>query len=296
MKRTKILSLSLLALLGSCAESDNAIDELFDNTERGAVLRTISVNNPNFSISDLNSSFSVTLEAQDAEMGNLVESMDVYVSFTDKTPGKPDANDYSKDEVFVENVPVSEWGTSTLGLPQIDYAITFGDALSALSLTESEFAGGDEFDIRFALKLKDGRVFTNTDGNGNIFTGSYFRSPFSYRSPIVCPVTFDPPTEGVWTIDGQDSYGDGWNGGSLDVLLDGEQFLNFFVSEEQGDANSVTFTVPAGTTSIEFFYNGGSWDEEVTFQVTSANGNVVLDLGPTPPTGTSLIDYCNSDM
>ncbi|WP_224489035.1 hypothetical protein [Robertkochia flava] len=291
----KILSLSLLALLGSCVESDNAIDELFDNTERGAALRTLSVNNPDFSISDPSSVFSVTLEEQDYEMGDLLESVDVYVSFTDNTPGKPDDTDYSKPEAFVETVPASAFASSSQGLPSITYELSFGDALAAVGLTD-EFAGGDYFDIRFALNLTDGRTFTNTDGNGNIFTGSFFQSPFIYRSPIVCPATFDAPTPGTWTIDGQDSYGDGWNGASIDVLIDGEQFLNFLVSEEQGSSNSVTFEVPADATSIEIFYNSGAWDSEVTFQVTSANGNTVLDLGPSPSAGVSLIDYCNSDL
>ena len=297
MKRIKsILTFGLLAATVSCVESDASIDELFDNTARGAVLRTLDVTSPDFSISDPNSVFSVTLEEQDAEEGALFESMDVYVSYTDNTPGKPDDTDYSKAEAFLKNIPASEWGTSALGLPEYTLEVSFGEALSALSIADTEFAGGDYFDIRLVLNLTDGRSFSSADGNGNIFNGSFFRSPFTYRSPIVCPATFDAPTVGTWTLAGQDSYGDGWNGASIDILVDGEQFLNFLVSEDQGDANEVTFEIPDGATSIEVFYNSGAWDSEVTFQLTSANGNTVLDLGPSPAAGVSLIDYCNSDL
>lgn len=289
MKRIKLLSLSLLALLGSCAESDNAIDELFENTERGAVLRTISVNNPDFSISDPSSVFSVTLEEQDAKEGDLLQSVDVYVSFSDETPGRPDDTDYSKEEVLLTTIPADVWEDGPIGLPRYTFETTFGDVLTALNIGDNDFAGADIFNIRFALNLTDGRTFTSTDGNGNIFSGSFFRSPFLYRAPIVCPPA--APTPGTWSMEFQDSYGDGWNGASLEVVIDG---TTTSYTMDDGAAASFTFDVPDGAQEINFIFRSGDWDSEITFQVTSASGFQVMSIGPSPTPDTPLaIDYCN---
>lgn len=295
MKKFKIYALSSLLLgLGACEDGDNAIDQLFETTERGAVLRSVEVVNQEYSVTDPESEFIVILEEQDVENGGLLESVDVFVTFVDNSPGRPDNNDYSRDEALVENIPASAFGTSDLGLPQITYSLTLAEAAAAAGVTDQQYDGSDYFDIRFALKLTDGRVFSFNDVNGSVRDGSFFASRFLYRVPIVCPPDNDAPTEGTWTIDGQDSYGDGWNGASLDVLIDGELAVNFFLPD--GDTGSTTFDVPAGATTIEFFYNSGDWDSEVTFQVISANGNTVIDIGPTPPAGVALIDYCVSDL
>jgi hypothetical protein len=158
---------------------------------------------------------------------------------------------------------------------------------TASGLAPGDYTGGDTFTIRYVLNLTDGRSFTNTNTASTVSGGSYFRSPFRYTVPLVCPPI--APTAGVWSLEIQDSYGDSWNGASLDVNIDGTT-TNY--THEGGSSTSYTFTVPAGATSIQIVYNGGTFDEENTFQVVSANGNTVLDLGPTPPAGSGLFDFC----
>ncbi len=170
-----------------------------------------------------------------------------------------------------------------------------GELASAIGVSAAEYTGGDTFKIRYKLNLTDGRSFSDGNLNSTVRGGAYFRSPFAYVVPLVCPPIV--PTSGTWEIVTTDSYGDGWNGANLRILIDDNDPITFTNSTDNGGpypdstTDSFTFEVPSGTTSLQIVFNGGSFDEEVTFQITSANGTVVLDLGPTPPRG-NLLDFC----
>jgi hypothetical protein len=109
----------------------------------------------------------------------------------------------------------------------------------------------------------------------------------AYRINIVCPPKAG--TAGTWTIDMQDSYGDGWNGASLDVTIDGTTTAYTF---DAGAVAQFTFDVSADAEVLSIVYTSGAFDEENTFQVISPTAQVVLDLGPTPAAGVELLDYC----
>ncbi|NDV16452.1 hypothetical protein GO009_10480 [Muricauda sp. TY007] len=289
----KSLLAAALALVGftfnSCDDGDAVIDEVFANTTSGIVLRTVNVESDELPIGQSDSYFAVELEMQDEEDGALVESLDVYVSFKDNTIEEGET-DFSAAEVQVGTVSSSEFTIGEYGFPRYSYSITLPEMLSALSLSESNVDGGDVFSIRFAANLVDGRTFSNGQ-NTDTSTGSFFASPFQYNATVVCPPT--PPTSGEWTIDMQDSYGDGWNGASVLITIDGEA-TNYLI--EDGAAASESFNVPDGTEVISIEFVSGDWDSEITFQVTSANGNVILDLGPSPTAEIELLNYCLDNL
>ena len=93
---------------------------------------------------------------------------------------------------------------------------------------------------------------------------------------------------GDWVLDMQDSYGDGWNGASLTVEVDGVG-TDYTVA---ASSNQETVTVPGGTTSLKFFFNSGDWDSEITFQVTAPNTVEVYSDGPSPAAGEFYVDAC----
>jgi hypothetical protein len=98
---------------------------------------------------------------------------------------------------------------------------------------------------------------------------------------------------GDWKLDMQDSWGDGWNGASVDFEVDGVKTsydLDSYTSD--GLTGTVTITVPSGTTSLKFFFNSGEYDGEVTFQITAPNGVKVGDYGPGPAEGELEVDAC----
>ena len=199
----KILICSLLMVSFSCTENDNVIDTVLDY-EVGAILRTISVDNQLLNASDANSLFSVTIEEQDEQDGDLLQEVRVLVELRDLTT---DFTTPATGEVLVQTIPASEFTTGPVGLPRTQVNMAFGDAAAALGLPldpETGYNPGDIFIIKLELVLTDGRVFGASSAAG-IITGGYFSSPFQYNALLTCS-----PMSGDYTINMFDSYGDGW--------------------------------------------------------------------------------------
>ena len=118
----------------------------------------------------------------------------------------------------------------------------------------------------------------------------------------------EEPTPGVWTINMQDSFGDGWqtddgNGGTgLTVTLStGEVFevglCNPYVASAydctpEFSSGTATITIPDGVESAEWFFPGDFYGE-ITFQVLAPNGNEVYSRAQAGGgAGVFIIDYC----
>lgn len=278
------------ALSFGCAEGDKVFNDVSDNTTRGAVLRQLSATsaipiNPATRTFNPGESFSASLEYQDHEDGNLLDEVEVYIGWRDNTTGG--AN--SIPESLAESIPASSFSTGDRGLPTIDYSIEAVEMVSALGLQSENIGFADQFAVRFEVVLTDGRRFSNDDNSGTI-TGSYFSSPFLNNVGLECAP--GAPTPGTWTVNTNDSYGDGWNGASLSVFLNGALVETIANSESGGNDQTFTFEVPDGTQSISVIYNSGDWDSEVSFNIVSANGNTVVNTGPNPSVGTELLNFC----
>jgi len=175
----KILFLFLaFTLMQACETEDKIIDEVFDNVERGAILRTIDTPNPTFDFNDTSSEWVVTIEAQDAANGKLLDQVNIYSAFVnDGTIGT---------EVFLKSVPASEFSEGTWGLPRVDIAIMLQDVLDAAGLEQGDFDSGDSFNIRLESVLNDGRTFSYSNTVGTVTGGSFFSSPFLYSVQFFC--------------------------------------------------------------------------------------------------------------
>lgn len=277
---------ALTIILVSCSEDDKLGVITQDTVTRGAVLRTINIDPSAYDAFDASSLWTIVFEEQDIEDGELLESVDVLVNFVDTTPanGSTEAT-----ETFVETIPASAFTPDVNGLPRTTYSLSLEDALNTLGLLfdPAVVTGGDQINVRFILHLTDGRSFTDVDATGNVSGGSFFASPFNYRATLVCPPKAGTP--GTWTIDMQDSFGDGWNGASLDVTIDGETTQYTF---NTGSIAQFNFEIEADTEVLSIIYSAGQFDSENTFQVTNPVNAVILDLGPSPEAGVELLDYC----
>ncbi len=273
----------------SCTEADEIVDQVQETVSRGLVLRTVASLGDDFSISDLESVWGRTLEVQDDLGGGLLSQINIYVAFSDTTieDGDPDL---STDEGLIGTVSASSFSPGPFGFPRGDISFTYAEAIAASGVDFDDIAGGDVFNFRLEALLTDGRIFTN-NAAGTVANGSFFSSPYAYSSPVVCPPTV--PTAGTWSVELQDSFGDGWNNASLDITIDGETTSYTF---ETGGSASFTFEVTADNEVLGIIFTSGDFDEEVTAQVTSANGNVVLDLQPSPAAGVELLDYCLDNL
>ncbi len=85
------------------------------------------------------------------------------------------------------------------------------------------------------------------------------------------------------TLSMQDSYGDGWNGGTLQVRVNGELIGTFAAA---GSASQAVFEACTGD-ALELIYASGDWEEENTYQVYGPAGNVLFADGPTPAVGVA---------
>ena len=75
------------------------------------------------------------------------------------------------------------------------------------------------------------------------------------------------------TLNMIDSYGDGWNGNSVSVVVNGEIVVEE-ASFDDGYFENILFDVSQGD-SIELIWFAGSWEEEVSFEILDGAGNII---------------------
>ncbi len=272
------MTFSLAIFMVACQESDNAIDAIFDGTTRGAIIRTVSLNSGEFNSYDLNSAFDVDIEVQDVEKGGLMEKVNVYLGF-------------KGSEVLAKTLTPNNFTTGPAGLPRTNIRITLAEAVAALGLSSSQYTGGDALPVRLELVLIDGRVFSSDDAAGTL-QGSYFASPFKYNTVIKCIPT--SAIAGIYTISMVDSYGDGWNGASVDVTIDGT--TTSYTIDDGATATHVV-TIPAGASTMSFAYTNGAWDSEASYTITytkldGTSQQTALSDGPSSAGGTKVLSVC----
>jgi hypothetical protein len=95
-----------------------------------------------------------------------------------------------------------------------------------------------------------------------------------------------------YTLIMQDTYGDGWNGGNLQVLINN---VSVGVFAATGNGSSVNFTVCTGD-AISLIYSSGDWEEENSYVLQDASYNTVFQNGPNPTVGNAFsgIGNCNT--
>ncbi|MEZ5196456.1 MAG: GEVED domain-containing protein [Bacteroidales bacterium] len=104
--------------------------------------------------------------------------------------------------------------------------------------------------------------------------------------------TFTTAGDCEWYVIGYDSYGDGWNGGSVTMLLNGNQVLNWAGPATTGP-ETVYFPMVDGST-LDVVWTPGSWDSEVTYEVYDNTDVLVFSDGPNPIGTTGIAGYCTA--
>jgi len=247
-----IYLLSFVTVFLACTESDNTIDFVYENIQKGAVIRTISSGGEYNFYDPANSIFSATIEEHDAENGGLMQNVEVYVSLN------------GGSEALLKTLQPGDFTTGPKGLPRTDLSVSLAESANALGLASTDYTGGDAINIRLQLNLTDGRSFSSGDITGSM-TGSYFASPFAYNMVIKCiPLSAVP---GIYTFTMSDSYGDGWQGSHIKVTVDGtttyygipspygsdverNALLEPFTGNESG--GTAQLIIPEGASSMSF--------------------------------------------
>lgn len=152
----------------------------YNNFETAVYLRTITPP-ANVNFFALNTArFTLVVEAVDAENGNLVQEVDVYVR---RRRGVT-----LTTEAKVTTVPKTAFASAT-GTKYLRATIDIqvSQALTAMGFTNADINGGDFLEWRLDLLDSKGRRFTSTNLSTDVIGGTYYSSPFFYRVGVVCP-------------------------------------------------------------------------------------------------------------
>ena len=115
-------------------------------------------------------------------------------------------------------------------------------------------------------------------------------------SSWVGPVLLSTPGScGTFSVELNDSYGDGWNGGSLDVFLNGSSFITG-ATIVSGTGPEV-YSIPVNIGDIiDFIYTPGSYPGENSYKVYDQNNMLLFEEGSGSliPVSVSGISACPS--
>ncbi len=294
--KNKLIYIGLLTFIFGCQKPDNTINDIFDNVQQGAVLRTISSSGEYNFYAPNESVFDLTIEEHDVENGALMQNVEVYLSHN------------SGSEVLHKTLQPSDFTTGPVGLPRTDIKLSLSEATTALGLSSSQFTGGDQITIRLQLNLTDGRSFSSGDTTGSL-TGSYFASPYEYNQVIKCiPLSAVP---GIYTFELADSYGDGWQGSHIKVTVDGTVSYYGIPSPYDSDADrnailepytgnnssgKATLTIPSTASNMKFEFVRGDYPGECSYTIEyskldgSSEQSAISESNP--PNGEKILSIC----
>jgi hypothetical protein len=281
--------ITLIALVVSCSKEYSSdeyggyemmTDYMLNEYEQGAALRQISTSGEYQAASPATSVVNWTFEPHDPEMGALTQNVEMFLSFN------------GGSETLYQTIDRSAMTDGPVGLPRFDVSLSLTQALGAMGV--SSFSGNDVVTVRFQLNLTNGKSYSRSSVTGSM-TGSYFRSPFQY--PLIIGCRFDAnntgSVAGIYTINGQDSFGDGWNNATIEYTIDGVT-TSWTV---EGTDGSTSFTVPSSASTLGIAFTSGDWDSEITYQVewtdlNGANGQTAISDGTSPSVGFKALNIC----
>jgi len=211
-KIIKYISFSFLTLLVvGCSSDEKIVESVINEVTSGAVLRTRSTVNT-MSYNNVTKAFEpeanyvLTLEEQDVLNGELLDNIQIFARFVENTKddanldGTKDDSELSTEEGLIRTLTIADFTDGPRGLPQSVVTFTADELIAFTGVNESLIQGTDDFALRFIINLTDGRSFSEDDVNGNVSGGSYFSSPFAYRTNISCEVTESLAGEYTYTV------------------------------------------------------------------------------------------------
>ena len=312
MKRitTYLFSLSLIAVTLLSCKDDSLI--AIPDWESGVHGYGLLTSDPaiGFSTANASATIDVNFKWKSIDKLNTVTNIDLYVTFneeyTDKDGNKAVASHGGAQGKKVKSITPqadSEFGSFSISQEEVynvyssssfDYGFgagsqaVYSDPLGKGRGASKKFVPGDTFRLTWVLTTEDGRVF---DSWSPSVCTEFPEANCAIDWGVTCATSIQSRT-GDWSISGTDAYGDGWNGASIDVYVDGAVLASFTVA---ADANSAIITIPAGSSSMYFSYNKGSYDSEVGVTIKNPAGNTLLNWVPydaARAAGEMLLDLC----
>ena len=136
-------------------------------------------------------------------------------------------------------------------------------------------------------KKKTGKiVWHDLTVNDAIQISDFYQQVTGWTVP---PEPLTAPETGTYTVKLYDSYGDGWSGGKLDVLVNGVVVLDDITLASGAGPAAYTFSANAGDI-ISTIFTAGSWANENWYEILDPNNVVIATdgVGTNPPTGIDV--------
>lgn len=141
-------------------------------------------------------------------------------------------------------------------------------------------------ELRGACCFSDGSCLDNIkeDVCAIEMGGGIYQGDLTSCGEVQCPIQ-----ECEHRIDLLDSFGDGWDGATIDVLVNGGVVLNDITASGSGS----TFGFEAGTgDAITTVYTSGAFENEHTYSIFDGNGTLLGGDGPFPGAGIAVTGNC----
>ena len=187
----------LSAFLFCCSTDEKTIDDVLDDVGRGAILRTSQIISPAMDVLDPSSIWSVEVEEQDGEDGDLLKELRLYASLIDNTI---ENGTTETEEALVHTFQPSDFQNDEFGLPKIVISSTLSEMTSAIGISSGDYSCGDQMELRLELELTTGQIFTKGDTNPNISGGQFFSSPYFYRASLIAPLSSEELFTGQYQL------------------------------------------------------------------------------------------------
>ena len=100
------------------------------------------------------------------------------------------------------------------------------------------------------------------------------------------------------TIVGTDDYGDGWNGGYIDIVQNGISLAHCAVTDQGLDETPITETYTYQVCSdspVTFLWNSGQFDDEVSFTIKNANDSILYTISNAETLTDGAVFYTATD-
>ena len=255
---------SCIVVLISCDDEVKLMDDAYYNT---SILATDEIN-LKLPVGQLDYKIGGNFAVEGPGNGSKVEKVDVYITFKDVVTNR--APSQSTDAILTKTISGSEF-INNIGnsfRPEFNYEISLGELLDVTGVDDAAVNGSDQFIITFVLTDLNGREFNST-----------------FDCQLVCEI---PTDISKLFLDISDSYGDGWDGAYLNVVIDG---LVTKYTINSGSKKTFEFNV-SSESSLELVYFPGNYENEHTYKLYAEDGTVILSDGPSPVPGSKVLDFC----
>ncbi len=209
-----------------------------------------------------------------------------------------------------------------LGIDSVVFSEMAGDYCYAVSNLTAGNATANSIDLSWLDANNSGASYTvynmadtsvvasNVSGNNYTVSGLNASTAYTFGVVANCSATSASDIVTVSAATGcvggscniyvyaQDSYGDGWNGATINFLQNGVNVDSYSMAG-QGVSNTVIYDTAAVSVCagapISLNWTSGSWDSEITVEIANSFGDVLFTASGSDLTGEFLVlDSCSA--